>query len=100
MKNKTQLFISVASMIVVFDVAGSFASRLLHFDYGSLMWVTFCLYMACGYLGFQYRQLLGGFLAGLTHSAVESARPANRTTHVLSLQPEGQHSLRASRARR
>src|SRR5438270_6426311 len=72
MKNKTQLFISVASMIVVFDVAGSFASRLLHFDYGSLMWVTFCLYMACGYLGFQYRQLLGGFLAGLIVGLADS----------------------------
>ena len=65
MNNKTQLFISVASGIIVFDVVASFASRLLHFDYGSLMWVTFCLYMICGYLGFQYRQLLGGFLAGV-----------------------------------
>jgi hypothetical protein len=46
MKSQTQLFISVSSAIVVFDVAGSFASRLLHFDYASLMWVTFCLYMA------------------------------------------------------
>lgn len=72
MKNKTQLFISVASAIVVFDVAASFASRLLHFDYASLMWVTFCLYMACGYLGFQYRQLLGGFLAGLMAGLADS----------------------------
>jgi hypothetical protein len=72
MKNKTQLFISVASVIVVFDVVGSFASRLLHFDYGSLTWVTFCLYMALGYLGFQYRQLLGGFLAGLMAGLADS----------------------------
>jgi hypothetical protein len=72
MKNKTQLSISVASAIVVFDVVGSFASRLLHFDYGSLMWVTFCLYMACGYLGFQYRQLLGGLLAGLMAGLADS----------------------------
>lgn len=72
MKNKTQLFVSVASTIVVFDVVASFASRLLHFDYGSLMWVTFCLYMACGYLGFQYRQLLGGFLAGLMAGLADS----------------------------
>jgi hypothetical protein len=71
MKNKTQLFISVAA-ILVFDVVASFASRLLHFDYGSLMWVTFCLYMFCGYLGFQYRQLLGGFLAGLVAGAADS----------------------------
>jgi hypothetical protein len=72
MKNKTQLFISVASAIVVFDVVASFASRLLHFDYGSLVWVTFCLYMVCGYMGFQYRQLLGGFLAGLMAGLADS----------------------------
>ena len=72
MKNKTQLFISVSSAIVVFDVAGSFASRLLHFDYAGLMGVTFCLYMVCGYLGFQYRQLLGGFLAGLMAGVADS----------------------------
>jgi hypothetical protein len=72
MRNKRQLFVSVASTIIVFDVVGSFASRLLHFDYGSLMWVTFCLYMACGYLGFQYSQLLGGFLAGLMAGLADS----------------------------
>jgi hypothetical protein len=72
MKNKTQLFISVASAIIVFDVVGSFASRLLHFDYGSLMAVTFGLYMLCGYLGFQYRQFLGGFLAGLVAGVADS----------------------------
>ena len=72
MKNKTQLFISVASAILVFDVVGSFASRLLRFDYGSLMWVTFCLYIVCGYLGFQYRQMLGGFLAGLMAGVADS----------------------------
>lgn len=72
MKNKTELFISVASAVIVFDVAGSFGSRLLHFDYGSLMWVTFCLYMICGYLGFQYRQMLGGFLAGLVGGLADS----------------------------
>jgi len=72
MRNKTELFISVASVIVVFDVVASFASRLLHFDYGSLMWVTFCLYMVCGYMGFQYRQLLGGFLAGLMAGLADS----------------------------
>jgi hypothetical protein len=72
MKSQTQLFISVSSAIVVFDVAGSFASRLLHFDYASLMWVTFCLYMACGYLGFQYRQILGGFLSGLIAGLADS----------------------------
>jgi hypothetical protein len=72
MKNKTQLFVSVASTIIVFDVVASFASRLLHFDYDRLMWVTFCLYMVCGYLGFQYRQLLGGFLAGLMAGLADS----------------------------
>jgi hypothetical protein len=72
MKNKTQLFISIASTIVVFDVAGSFASRLLHFDYGSLMSVTVCVYMVCGYLGFQYREILGGFLAGLIAGLADS----------------------------
>src|ERR1700737_3370936 len=72
MKNKTQLFISVASAIIVFDVVASFASRLLHFDYGSLMWVTFCLYGLCGYFGFRYRQLLGGFLAGLMADLADS----------------------------
>jgi hypothetical protein len=72
MRNKRQLFISVASGIVVFDVAGSFASRLLHFDYGSLMSVTFGLYMVCGYLGFQYREILDGFLAGLIAGLADS----------------------------
>jgi hypothetical protein len=72
MRNKRQLFVSVASMIIVFDVVGSFASRLLHFDYGSLMSVTVCLYMVCGYLGFQYRQILGGFLSGLIAGLADS----------------------------
>lgn len=90
MKNKTQLFISVASAIVVFDVAGSFASRLLHFDYASLMSVTVFLYMACGYLGFQYRQILGGFLTGLVAGLADSTAgwALSVAIHPYTRQPE------------
>lgn len=72
MKSRWQLFLLVASIIVGFDVLGSFASRLLHFDYGSLMWVTFCLYGLCGYLGFRCGLLLDGFLAGLMAGLADS----------------------------
>ena len=59
-------------MIVMFDVAASFASRLLRFDYASLYAGDIMLYMVGGYLGFQYRQLLGGFLAGLIAGLADS----------------------------
>jgi hypothetical protein len=72
MKNKKWVFLFSASMIVVFDVLASFASRLLHFNYASLMWVTFCLYGLCGYPGFQYGQLLGGFQAGMVAGLADS----------------------------
>lgn len=72
MKNKLQLYLSVVSLIVGFDVVASFVSRWLHYDYGALTWVSFCLYMLCGFWGFQYRQFLGGFLAGVMAGLADS----------------------------
>jgi hypothetical protein len=71
-KNKAQLYLSVVCLIVLFDVAASFASRWLRFDYTSLAWVSLCLYAVCGYLGFAYRRLLGGALAGLMAGVADS----------------------------
>lgn len=59
-------------MIVFFDVATALASKWLHFDYTRLIWASFCLYAVCGYLGFAYRHLLGGALAGLMAGLTDS----------------------------
>jgi len=72
MKSKPQLFAIAACMIVLFDLAASFASRLLQFDYGRLSWITFCLYGFCGYLAFRYHGILGGFQAGLMAGLTDS----------------------------
>jgi hypothetical protein len=72
MKSKEQLFLFVACLIVTFDVLASFASRLLHFNYDSLIWVSCCLFALCGYVGFRYGRLLGGFLVGLIAGLADS----------------------------
>src|SRR5229473_2751041 len=65
MKSETRFYICIACLIILFDVAGSLASRWFHFDYANLRWLFRCLYAGCGYFGFAYRRLLGGILAGL-----------------------------------
>jgi len=72
MKSKERLFLFVACVIVTFDVLASFASRLAHFNYDNLIWVSLCLYVVCGYLGFRYGRLLGGFLVGLIAGLADS----------------------------
>ena len=72
MRTKKRLFLTVACLIVLFDLAGSVASRLLHFDYSQLAAASFCLYGVCGYLGFKYQRIVGGFLAGLMAGLCDS----------------------------
>src|SRR5690242_3320893 len=72
MKSKVQLFTIAACMIVLFDLASSFASRLLQFDYRRLSWITFLLYGFCGYLAFRYHGILGGLQAGLMAGLTDS----------------------------
>ena len=63
--NKIQFYLAVAGVIILFDVVASLVSKTLSFDYTSLVWVSWCLYIASGYLGYKFHGLLGGVLAGL-----------------------------------
>jgi len=73
MKSKAQLFILVASLILVFDLLGCIASRLLHFSYTYLQMGSSALYTLSGYLGFRYRrELVGGLQAGLIAGLTDS----------------------------
>jgi hypothetical protein len=72
MSTKTQFYLAVAGVIILFDVVASFASRALRFDYTSLAWVSLCLYFASGYLGCKFHGLLGGALAGLVVGLADS----------------------------
>ena len=95
MNDKARLFFLIASIIVGFDAAGAFASRLLHFDYGDLIPVTFCLYGFCGYLGFRDERLLGGFLAGLMAGMSDSTLgwAASTAIHPYTKEPNSPWSV-------
>src|SRR5262249_48371122 len=47
-------------------------SRVFKFDYSSLAWGSRAVYVLCGYLGFEYRHLMGGALAGLMAGVTDS----------------------------
>jgi hypothetical protein len=55
-----------------FDVAASFASRALKFDYTHLAWVSRFLYAVAGYFGFGYFRLAGALLAGLVAGVADA----------------------------
>jgi hypothetical protein len=59
-------------MFVLFDVVGSLASRTLKFDYASLVWMSWGLYAAAGYLGFAFGRLPGGAIAGLVAGVADA----------------------------
>jgi hypothetical protein len=74
MNKKIHLYLIVALVIVLFDAAASVASRVLQFDYTNLMWVSWGLYIAIGFLGCLHFDLMSGvsagFIAGLSDSTV------------------------------
>jgi hypothetical protein len=72
MGEKPQFYLTVAGVIILFDVVASFASRGLRFDYAFLSWVTLCLYFVSGYFGYKFHGLLGGALAGLVAGLADS----------------------------
>jgi hypothetical protein len=65
MKLEKRFYLVVVCVIVLFDLAGSFASRALRFDYTHLAWVSRFLYAVAGYFGFADFRLAGALLAGL-----------------------------------
>jgi hypothetical protein len=65
MKAETRFYLALVASIVLFDVAGSLASRMLKFDYAALVWPWRFLYLLAGYFGFNYIRLAGAVLAGL-----------------------------------
>lgn len=48
MKAETRFYLVVVASIVLFDVAGSLASRTLKFDYTALVWPSRFLYLLAG----------------------------------------------------
>jgi hypothetical protein len=72
MSRKAQFYLAVACVIILFDAAASFVSRVLRFDYTILAWVSLCLYFASGYFGSKFHGLLGGALAGLVAGLADS----------------------------
>ena len=59
--SKTQFYLAVAGVIILFDVVASLASKALGYDYTSLVWVSRCLYIASGYFGYRFRGFWGVF---------------------------------------
>jgi hypothetical protein len=72
MRTKTQLYLSIICMIVLFDCAGALASRWLHFDYTKLIWASLCLYILSGYWAVDLQGLKGGVIAGLVAGLADS----------------------------
>jgi hypothetical protein len=74
MKKRIQFGLIIVAAIVLFDALASVLSRTLQIDYAKLFWISFLLYLAAGYFGCKYFDLLtglgGGFVAGLTDSTV------------------------------
>ena len=69
---KIQFYLVVAGVIILFDVVASIASRTLKFDYTSLVWGSWCLYIAAGYFGCKFYGFLGGAIAGLAAGLADS----------------------------
>jgi hypothetical protein len=72
MKNQAKFYLAIACVIILFDIAASFASRAAQFNYTNLAWVSWGLYVACGYFGCKYRGFLGGVVAGLVAGLSDS----------------------------
>jgi hypothetical protein len=72
MKRETRFYLVVVCVIVLFDVAGSFASRALKFDYTHLAWISRFLYAVAGYFGFAHIRLAGVLLAGLVAGVADA----------------------------
>lgn len=70
--NKTRFYLAVAGGIVLFDVVASLASKALGFDYTSLVWVSWCLYIASGYFGCKRYGFPWGVLAGAVAGLADS----------------------------
>ena len=64
----------VTSMIgkIVFDIVGSFASRLFGFQYSSLIVFTLLIYLAAGVFAARYGNLLLSVLAGAATGLADS----------------------------
>lgn len=72
MKREIRFYLAVVCAVVFFDVAASFASRALKFDYTHLVWVSRFLYAAAGFFGFVYVRLAGALLAGLVAGVADA----------------------------
>ena len=72
MNRKLQFYFIVALVIVLFDGAGSVGSRVLQFDYTNLMWVSWGIYIAVGFLGCKRFDLMSGVGAGLITGLADS----------------------------
>lgn len=74
MKNAAKFCLGIACVVVLFDTSASFASRAARFNYTNLFLVSWALYVASGYFGYKYLNLLtgiaGGLVAGLTDSTI------------------------------
>jgi Na+/proline symporter len=72
MRSKVQFLVCVVGFILLFDAVASFASRSLRFDYTSLAWVSWCLYVLFGFLGCRYHGFAGGVMAGIVAGITDS----------------------------
>lgn len=71
-KSKSQFYFYVACLIVLFDVTASLASRFLKFDYTSLSWASWCLYVLAGFLGCRYHGFAAGVATGLVAGVTDA----------------------------
>jgi len=65
MQRLLKIYLTVIVLVVLFDVVGSIASRLLLFDYTKLFWMSWCIYFIAGFVGYRRLGFLSGAAAGL-----------------------------------
>ena len=74
MKKRIQFYLIVVFVIVMFDAVASAVSRTLIFDYTKMVWFSYILYVAAGYLGSKsfdvVSGIVAGFIAGLADSTI------------------------------
>ena len=92
-RSRTQFYVVIVCTIVFLDVAGSVASRVMHFDYTNLVWVSWGAYASTGYLGFSFGRLVGGAVAGLVAGMADGTIGWLLSTIIKPQVPSTHHEL-------
>ena len=93
LRSRTQFYVLIVCMIALLDGVGSVASRVMHFDYTNLVWVSWSLYAVIGSFGFSFGRLRGGAVAGLVAGMADGTVGWLLSTAIKPQIPARQHAL-------